>query len=136
MAYKSKEDQKRTSDAFYQDHKDEIKAKSRLWKKCNPVKVFATRVKRNSKRAKVGFNLDLEWFQERLDRGTCEVSGLPFVDSEKPMDSFQPSVDRTDPNGGYTKDNCKMVVWMYNSCKGDNSHKDVMIFAKALCTQS
>ena len=136
MAYKSKEDQKRTSDAFYQDHKDKIKAKSRLWKKNNPMKVFRGRVKRRAREAKVEFNLDFEWFKERLDRGACEATGLPFVDSEKPMDSFQPSVDRTDPNGGYTKDNCKMVVWMYNSCKGDNSHKDVMIFAKALCTQS
>ena len=136
MAYKSKEDQKRTSNAFYQNHKDEIKAKSRLWKKCNPVKVFATRVRRNAKRAKVEFDLDFEWFKERLDRKVCEATGLPFVDSDKPMAPFIPSVDRTDPNGGYTKDNCKMVVWIYNACKGSNSHKDVMTMARALCTQS
>ena len=136
MAYKSKADQKRVSDAYYQDHKDEIIAKNRLWKKNNPIKVFRGRVKRRAREAKVDFDLSLEWFEQRLRRGVCEATGLPFVDSDKHMAPFKPSVDRTDPNGGYTEDNCKMVIWMYNAGKGDNSHKDVMTMARALCTQS
>ena len=94
------------------------------------------RIRRRARSKNIEFDLDFEWFRERIDRGVCEVTSLIFVDSEKPMAPFKPSVDRTDPNGGYTKDNCKMVIWMYNSCKGGNSHKDVMTMARALCTQS
>lgn len=136
MPYKSKEDQKRVSDAYYQDHKDEIIAKNRLWKKNNPIKVFRGHVKRRARDAKVEFDLDLEWFKERIERGVCEATGLPFVDSDKPMAPFTHSVDRTDPSKGYTKDNCKMVIWIYNAAKGSNSHEDVMIMARSLCIQS
>ena len=130
MSYKSKEDQKRANDAYYQDHRDEIIAKNHLWKKNNPIKVFRGRVKRRARDAKVDFDLDLEWFEQRLRRGACEATGLPFVYP------FTHSVDRTDPGKGYTKDNCKMVIWIYNAAKGSNSHEDVMIMARSLCIQS
>ncbi len=70
-----------------------------------------------------------------MAHGLCEVTNLPFVPSEKKMGPFLPSVDRTDPKKGYTKDNCKMVIWMYNAAKGSNTHDYVMIMARALCIQ-
>lgn len=113
-----------------------MKADNKSWKKRNPIKVFKQRVKRRAKEQLLEFDLDLEWFEEKIKHGLCEVTHLPFVSSEKKMAPFAASVDRTDPNKGYTKDNCKMVIWAYNACKGDNSHEDVMIMARALCTQS
>ena len=136
MPYKSKADRKRVSDAYYQAHTEEVKANTRLWRQRNPVNVFRNRIKRNAKRAGVAFDLDLNWFKERMEQGVCEATGLPFVDSDKPMAPFTQSVDRTDPGKGYTKDNCKMVIWIYNAAKGSNSHEDVMIMARSLCIQS
>lgn len=136
MAYTSKADQKRVSDAYYQAHAEEIKASNRLWKKNNPTKVYLNSVRRRARARNLKFDLDLEWFEQRLTKGVCEVTNLFFIDSGKPMAPFKPSVDRIDPKRGYTKNNCKMVVWIYNACKGDNLHEDVMMMARALCTQS
>lgn len=132
MAYSDKVRQKEYADQYYQNHCEAIKASNKEWKANNPVKVFRGRCQRRASDQKIDFNLSAEWFEERLVAGTCEVSGLPFVASSKKMAPFKPSVDRTDPKRGYTEDNCKMVVWCYNSGKGDNHHDDVMILARAL----
>jgi hypothetical protein len=136
LAYATKEEQKVNSNTYYQRNKEEVKANNRVWKKNNPIKVYMGAVRRRARSQKLKFDLDFEWFKERIDNGVCEVTGLYFVDSGKPMTPFMKSVDRTNPEGGYTKDNCKMVIWMYNAGKGGNSHSDLMVMAKALCTQS
>ena len=89
-------------------------------------------------------NLDLtitqDWIQKKLEHGVCEISGLSFVlesrntgkwgaGSQQP---FAPSLDRTDPTKGYTTDNVKVVVWIYNRAKQDSAHEDVLRLAKAL----
>lgn len=78
------------------------------------------------------------WILERLNKGTCEVTGLPFnlnADGRGMgyKKAFAPSLDRTDSNKGYTQDNVKVVVWSYNAVKGTGSHDEVMQLAKALC---
>jgi hypothetical protein len=83
-------------------------------------------------------DLDLPWILERVSRGFCEVTGLPFVfdpdEPERPgARAFSPSLDRKDPSKGYTKDNTQVVVWVYNGAKGSNTHEDVLKMAEALC---
>jgi len=128
--------QKIISDRYYRENAEKVRADNRKWKRSHPIEVFRQRVKQRAKAQSLDFNLDLEWFKERIERGVCEATGLPFVDSDKPMAPFTHSVDRTDPGKGYTKDNCKMVIWIYNAAKGSNSHEDVMIMARSLCIQS
>lgn len=85
------------------------------------------------------YDLDIDWVHEKLLKGVCEVSGIPFkFDYEYTPGgygvgrAFAPSLDRVDPMKGYTKDNVKVVVWCYNACKGVASHNEVLILAKAL----
>ena len=88
--------------------------------------------------AKKGIDHDItnEWLLERLERGVCEVTGIPFTFTTGEIKgghrSFTPSLDRTDPTKGYTKDNTKVVVWIYNGAKGVGTHEDVMKLVEAL----
>ena len=81
-----------------------------------------------------------DWVKEKLCVGVCEVTGLPFVFESRntgrwgagSQQPFAPSLDRTDPTKGYTKDNVKVVVWIYNRAKQDSSHEEVLMLARAL----
>lgn len=77
------------------------------------------------------FDLDEAWVQEHMASGKCEVTGICFGigGSKSP---WQPSIDRIDSDKGYTKDNCQMVVWIYNRAKADGTHQNVMLMARAL----
>ena len=81
-------------------------------------------------------DLTLEWVLERLEKGVCEVTGLPFTFDKEEIKggkrSFNPSLDRTDPTKGYTMDNVKVVCWIYNGAKGVGPHEDVIKLAEAL----
>lgn len=80
-------------------------------------------------------NLDIEWIKEKLDAGFCEVTKIPFELTEG-RNPFAPSLDKTDPEKGYTKENTKVVCWCYNTAKGNWSHQDVLKLAKALYVNS
>ena len=86
---------------------------------------------------RAGFEFDLtrEWIEQRLDAGVCEVSGLGLElgrDPKMRFVPFGPSVDRIDSSRGYTQDNCRVVVWIYNMAKSEWDDETVLKFAKAL----
>ena len=58
----------------------------------------------------------------------CHITLIPF----ETTGPFVPSIDRIDSSRGYTKDNIQVVCWIYNRCKADNTHEDVIKFAKGL----
>lgn len=88
----------------------------------------------------IPFDLTLDWIEQKLINGDCEVSGIKFdfesMNTGKwghgSQNPFSPSLDRTVPDLGYTKDNVKVVVWIYNVGKQNNTHDDMMKLAKAL----
>jgi hypothetical protein len=60
-------------------------------------------------------SLTLDWVEERLKSGVCELTGIPFT--EAPRHPFLPSLDRIDPRRGYLPDNCRAILWMLNAAK-------------------
>jgi hypothetical protein len=88
----------------------------------------------------IEFDLTVDWIEQKLLEGVCEVSKLKldFVSKNTgkwghgSQNPFGPSLDKTNPNKGYTKDNVKVVVWIYNVGKQNNTHDDIMKLAKAL----
>lgn len=65
------------------------------------------------------FDIDLDWALEEVTRNDlrCALTGIPFF-SKRPKDCLQhpyaPSIDKIDPKGGYTRDNCRIVVYALN----------------------
>jgi hypothetical protein len=80
----------------------------------------------------IEFTLTLEWAVERLSLGHCEATGLPFDFGTDLVDvrdgewahPLAPSIERKKPRGGYTPDNCEMIVWLLNRAKA-NFDRDI-----------
>lgn len=94
-------------------------------KKCkinNPVAAKARQLVDNVKTNYGLTDIDIHWVMDRLERGTCELTGVPFVyETRHP---FMPSIDRIDrTQPGHMRDNCRMILWGLNAFKGAASEK-------------
>lgn len=91
--------------------------------------------KQRAKVKNIEFALDQKWFAARWT-GRCELTGLSFSDPASRTGHknkhFSPSVDRIDPKGGYTKDNCRIVLWAVNCLKQDGVDEIMYDIAQAL----
>lgn len=78
------------------------------------------------------FDLPIDWFEERLKQG-CALTRLDFVKSDGPgPNPFSPTTDRVDPNGGYTTDNCRLILNAVNALKGSGTDEQMFTIARAL----
>jgi len=112
------------------------------WDKNNALKIRCQRLYGNAqKRAKANGwpspDFTSEWIEEKVLAGFCEATGIPFDLQTRRSDihacnPWVPSLDRIDSSGPYLKENVQVVVYMYNVCKGEFSHEDVVMFAKML----
>jgi hypothetical protein len=105
------------------------------------AKVLRDQAEKRSRDHGVPFTLTQSWVKARLVAGRCELTGLPFDFSHIQSGSgyrsnFCPSIERVQAHLGYTPDNCRVVVWIYNAAKGTGSHEDVVRFAEALMARS
>jgi len=116
------------------------------WNTENPVKVRAQRLYGNAqKRAKdmrwPAPDFGSVWIKEKILSGNCEVTGLPFdlisrsTDTTHAKNPWVPSLDRIDSSGVYSKDNVQLVVYMYNVCKAEFSHTDVVRFCRTVAAR-
>jgi hypothetical protein len=83
------------------------------------------------------FTITPAWVEERLRAGRCEATGLPL---EAPVvgggkHPFAASVDRIDPGRGYTPDNARVVVHIFNLAKNVFTDADVRRMAEAMCSR-
>jgi hypothetical protein len=113
------------------------------WEEKNPDKVRAQRLWGNAyKRAKsLGWpepDFDTEWIYNKIIEGYCEATGIMFDLtsvtrlSNHAKNPWVPSIDRIDSSKPYLKNNVQIVVYMYNVCKAEFSHQDVITFCKAV----
>jgi hypothetical protein len=77
-----------------------------------------------------------EWLEDRLKKGVCELTGLPFDFSGRGKFSRQPyapSVDRKDPqNPDYTPENTRVVLWAVNCAMAEYGEEIMLPIFKAL----
>jgi hypothetical protein len=108
----------------------------------NPERRFLASTKISAKKRGLAFDLSIDWFKERLDRGVCEVTGLPIkIKQYKEGDTgqrgfYSPSIDRIDNNVGYLASNCRMVCWGYNLGKHQFTDRDLNALSISLLIQS
>ena len=89
-----------------------------------------------AKRNDIECNISIEWIEGRLNKGTCEATGLPFILKTNQgkghrTNSFSPSIDRIDQTGPYTESNCEMTCWIYNRAKGAFPLADLIIMMES-----
>lgn len=86
------------------------------------------------KRLNLTFGLDVDWLAERLRNGRCELTGLAFDMSvvNRRRNSHTPSIDRVIAGAGYTKDNCRVVLYAVNCALNDWGLGTFLPIAKAL----
>lgn len=117
---------------------DAEKLRLALYRHKNFAKWMLTRCKSQATKIGLEFDLDLEWFKHELGKGTCAVTGLDFVTpkydpgARGKRNPWTPSVDRIDNTKGYSKSNCRLVVWMYNLAKSNYAEEDVMRMCGAI----
>jgi len=90
--------------------------------------------RRRARQKNLKFDLDIDWAFEKLRIGVCPVTGLKFrseVKGFKERSEYTPSIDRINPKLGYTKDNCRIVIWWYNIAK--QTYSDIEVWH--LCDQ-
>jgi hypothetical protein len=83
---------------------------------------------------------EVEWTVEEIRekmQGCCEVTGIPFDQerstSDRHMGSpFVASPDRIDNSKGYTKENTRWVVWIFNLMCGNFTDEQVKEFIEHL----
>lgn len=82
-------------------------------------------VKRHeSKKENIEFNLDLEWMLQKSDDG-CEVTQIPFNEEYEPRHMRNPEIDRINPRGPYTKENCRLVIRGFNMMKSHMTDEEL-----------
>jgi hypothetical protein len=86
-----------------------------------------------SQKKNIPFDLDqhIREIQNRIDQGICEITGLPFnLEGGRTWDS--PSLDRINPEMGYTYQNIRVVCHAVNSAMGDWGETRLLEIAQAI----
>ena len=112
------------------------------WNSQNALKVRCQRLYGNAqKRSKANGwpppDFTAGWIEEKVLNGFCEATGIPFdldtrLSEIHASNPFVPSIDRIDSSLPYLKENVQIVVFMYNVCKGEFGHDDVVKFCRSV----
>ena len=79
------------------------------------------------------YDIDIDFLRSKYN-GKCELSGIEFdlsLDSGN-RNPFRPSLDKIDSNGGYTKDNVRIILWGLNFALSDFGLDVYLKMAKAV----
>lgn len=114
---------KNNSNKKYQQKTSRIEW-TRNWRalpKTRAILIYQGAKQRATKKG-LDFDLEVEWILAKLETGVCELSGMPFnfgyeTSRQNPgkKNPHSPSIDRVDSTKGYTKDNCRIVLWAVNT---------------------
>lgn len=104
-------------------------------KKRLPWASLLTAAKNRAKRYGLAFDLDFQWAEAAWD-GHCAVTRIPFALPERRVGRqnrlYFPTIDRIDNDRGYTKNNCRFVLWAVNALKSDGTDADMIYIAMAI----
>jgi len=94
-----------------------------------------------SRRSGRDCDLTRDWVEERL-RQPCPRTGQPFAllapnkRGFNDRDPYAPSLDRVDPNRGYTRDNVQVVAWAYNCAKQQRTDEELIELCRQIVTRA
>lgn len=97
------------------------------------VNILYHRARARAKKKGIEFDLSEDWIADQVEAqgNACKKTGIMFVYDEV-LSPWQPSLDRIDAAGGYTRGNVQVVCLMYNQTKALATDEQVKIFADAV----
>ena len=92
------------------------------------------RANRNSR----PFTLPDNWMFEQYRRQDCRcaISGLTMLKTQAKHDPWAPSIDRIDPEQGYTPENCQLVCYAVNTAKNQFSMEVLLTVCQAIANKA
>jgi hypothetical protein len=92
---------------------DDLSEKHSRWRERRRGYALVNLARFRAKKRGLPCTLDAENIQARIDRGACEVTGIPF-DLTVPRAWNAPSLDRISTDEGYTTENTRVVIFALN----------------------
>lgn len=86
-------------------------------------------------RKKYPVTITASWVAEKIRRGRCEATGMEFDLSRidgRTRNPRAPSIDRIDPNGPYSPENVQVVLFAYNTAKGEMADAEARALLKQM----
>lgn len=112
----------RAKNSFSKKNKDEWNAYKRKLCRRNPILHLLWAIKTKCKKEGIEFSLSRH---DLVVPSHCPVLGIPlFVGNESAHDN-SPSIDRIDPNGGYTKNNVVVISHRANTIKSNATAEEL-----------
>lgn len=74
--------------------------------------------KARAKKKGVPFDIETSDVAPALERGVCDMTGLPFTITAGSRGAYSPSIDRIRPDLGYVKGNIRVILWALNAAFG------------------
>jgi hypothetical protein len=68
--------------------------------------------------------------------GFCSLTGIQFAARSTSITAYSPSIDRIDNAKGYTKANCRWILYGVNALKNTGTDEDVLRIARAITERS
>lgn len=124
MSFNRKEYHKK----YYTDNKERLKTKARQYHTDNHMWLLRG-AKRRAKQAGLSFNLDTS---DIVVPDLCPILQIPMI----PKTRYAPSLDRKNPDEGYTKENVWVISKLANQMKSDSTLEEQRKFAEWVKTQA
>ena len=118
-----------------ENNKQKYNGYSNKWAENNLERAKARQLfnaaKTRARNKKVNFSITINWIFEKLKNGLCEYSGMKFnFNKSGEPNLMSPSIDRINPEAGYTESNCKIVLYPLNLFKNRYDLNDLIPIAK------
>ena len=118
-------------------HGAELRANNKIYRdeqrRRKPWQKLLQCARQRAKQRGLEFSLTPEWALQHYT-GYCAVTGLQFsvgLGKSGPQ-AFSPSIDRIDQGRGYSRDNCRFVIFAVNAIRGTMSDADMVVVAERI----
>jgi hypothetical protein len=126
------------SRTYYKDNREKILEQHRAVRLTAKGRAQGIYNSANARARVKGFpcTITRKFVQDAIEKGFCPRTGIPFdltpTNGLKQRNPFSPSIDKIDPSKGYTPENTQIVVWCYNTGKGEATDEEFISFCKCV----
>jgi hypothetical protein len=98
--------------------------------------VLVNNARGRSLKKNISMEVTQEWVEKHLERGTCQLTGIPFSLEPPPEGVTRrwdaPSLDRISKHKHYTEDNTRVILWAVNCALSEYGTETMLPVLKAM----